>query len=100
MFNVLWDGKPDKVKRQTIIQDYDYGGLKMVDSETFIWSHNAGWVKHLAKTEINRLLKKIYEKHLNQFGGYILFESSSSKEDIVYFHFEHMVHRKIPPNFN
>ena len=25
MYNFLWDGKPDKIKRET--QDYDHGGL-------------------------------------------------------------------------
>ena len=84
MFNFLWDGKPDKIKRETIIQDYEYGGLKLVDIETFIFLLKVGWVKRLAQTENNKLLKKIYERDLNQFGGDILFESSMSKEDIVY----------------
>ena len=83
MYNFLWDGKPDKIKRETITQDYDHGGLKMIDIETFIWSLKAGWVKRLAQTENNKLLKTVYEKDLNQFGGDILFESSLSKEDII-----------------
>ena len=31
MFSFLWDGKPDKIKRDRIIQDYKNGGLKMID---------------------------------------------------------------------
>ena len=31
MFNFLWDNKPDKIKRKTIIQDFKMGGLKMFD---------------------------------------------------------------------
>ena len=61
MYNFLWDGKPDKIKRETITQDYEHGGLKMTDIETFIWSLKAGWVKRLAQTENNKLLKTVYE---------------------------------------
>ena len=38
MFNFIWDGKPDKIKRGTLIQDYEQGGLKMIDIENFILS--------------------------------------------------------------
>ena len=62
MYNFLWDGKPDKIKRETITQDYEHGGLKMIDIETFIWSLKAGWVKRLAHTENNKLLKTVNER--------------------------------------
>ena len=35
LYEFLWDGKGDKVKRTQIINKYDEGGLKMVDSENF-----------------------------------------------------------------
>ena len=31
MFDFLWDNKPDKINRKTIIQSYGNGGLKMTD---------------------------------------------------------------------
>ena len=31
MFKFLWNCKPDKIKRDQIIQDYNDGGLKMID---------------------------------------------------------------------
>ena len=62
MYNFLWDGKPDKIKRETIIQDYEHGGLKMIDIETFIWSLKAGWVKRLVQTENNKLLKRFMKE--------------------------------------
>ena len=55
----------------------------MIDIETFIWSLKAGWVKRLAHTDNNKLLKTVYEIDLNQFGGDILFKPSLSKEDII-----------------
>ena len=48
MFNFLWDNKPDKIRRDIIIQDYKDGGLKMIDIEKFIKSLK----KQLDKTNI------------------------------------------------
>ena len=31
LFNFLWGCKCDKVKRDIVIQDYENGGLKMID---------------------------------------------------------------------
>ena len=55
----------------------------MIDIETLIWSLKTGWVKCLIQTENNKLLKTVYERDLNHFGGDILFESSLSKEDSI-----------------
>ena len=30
-FGFLWNNKPDKIKRKTIISDYEHGGLRMTD---------------------------------------------------------------------
>ena len=38
MFVFLWDGKPDKKSRKTIIQDYENNGLKMIDIDINIKS--------------------------------------------------------------
>ena len=56
MFNFIWDGKPDKIKRDTLMQDYGQGGLKMIDIENFILSLKVSWVKRLLQTECNGLL--------------------------------------------
>ena len=47
MFDFLWDDKPDKINRKTIIQNYENGGLKMIDLKLFIKSIKAGWVKRI-----------------------------------------------------
>ena len=38
LFSYLWDGKPDKIKRKWKTQDYDYGGLRMINLNCFIQS--------------------------------------------------------------
>ena len=35
LYDFLWDGKDDKIKRTEMINDCDKGGLKMVDIKSF-----------------------------------------------------------------
>ena len=46
MFHFVWGGK-DKVKRRTIINDYDKGGLKMINLPIFLQSLTFSWIKRL-----------------------------------------------------
>ena len=36
LYNFIWKGKPDKIKRLALINDIEYGGLKMLDIESMI----------------------------------------------------------------
>ena len=47
MYNFIWLGKPDKIKRLTIIQDYREGGLRMVDIRAFMKALKLTWIKKL-----------------------------------------------------
>ena len=60
MFEFLWEGKPDKIKRKTIIQNIENGCLKMIDIEFFINSLKASWVKRLADNSNKGEWKFIY----------------------------------------
>ena len=35
MYSFIWDSKPDKIKRSTLIQNYEKGGIKMINIEKF-----------------------------------------------------------------
>ena len=37
-FKFIWNGKPHKVKRNTLIGDFEKGGLKMIDIESYFIS--------------------------------------------------------------
>jgi hypothetical protein len=50
-YNFIWQGKPEKVKRNTVIADYEHGGLKMLDIESFLEAQKVMWVKRLVKSE-------------------------------------------------
>ena len=44
-YDYLWDGKPDKIKCQTVSQEYYQGGLKMINIHNFIVGLKATWIK-------------------------------------------------------
>jgi hypothetical protein len=46
-YNFVWSNKPNKIKRLTLIADYEQGGLKMLDINSFIKAQKAMWVKRL-----------------------------------------------------
>jgi hypothetical protein len=50
-YNFIWNNKPDKIKRQTIIADYEKGGLKMLDVSSFFKAQKAMWVKRFLSKE-------------------------------------------------
>ena len=54
-FAFLCNGKGDKIKENTIINDYPNGGLKMIDIISFSKSLKATWIKNIwmQKTEAN-----------------------------------------------
>ena len=47
MFKFIWDNKPDKVSRATIVLDYNLGGLKMTNIEIFIKCLKCTWIKKM-----------------------------------------------------
>ena len=47
LFKFIWDGKNDKIKRNTLICNYDEGGLKMVHIPSFIDYLKIKWIKRI-----------------------------------------------------
>ena len=83
MYDFLWDSTPDKIKRRTLVKDYDQGGRRMSDIEKFIWSLKASWIKRFRQCENNSLLKTVYENDFKIFGGNLLSEGNFSEVDIA-----------------
>jgi hypothetical protein len=46
-YHFIWSGKKDKIKRETLIANYEDGGLKMLDIQSFLKAQKAMWVKRL-----------------------------------------------------
>ena len=47
LYLFLWDNKTDKIKRERITQNYNNGGLKMVNIKHFITALKVSWVRRL-----------------------------------------------------
>ena len=51
VFNFIWNGKPDRVARNLLVQNHDLGGLKMISAGNFIKSMHIKWFNRLMKSE-------------------------------------------------
>ena len=49
-YNYLWNGGPDKIKRSVVIQNYDRGGLRMIDVDSSINSLKLTWLRRMLIT--------------------------------------------------
>ena len=67
-FNFIWEGKPAKVKRGTIIREKKHGGLKMLDLEIMDKALKVAWIERL-KTHSSASWKIIPELGVKQYGG-------------------------------
>ena len=70
-FKFIWNGKPDEVKRNTLIGDFEKSGLKIIDIESYFISLKTSWVSRLADSKFSNW-KLIPLKYLNVFGKKML----------------------------
>ena len=82
MFNFLWDGKPDKINRNVIIQDYSKGGLKMIEIESYINSLKTKWIQRILDKENTGQWKELYIESLNKIGGEAIFKANLKHTDV------------------
>ena len=67
-FNFIWEGKPAKVERSTIIREKKHVGLKMLDLEIMDKALKVAWIERL-KTHSSASWKIIPELGVKQYGG-------------------------------
>ena len=74
-FSFIWKKKYtnkkafEKVKRNIITQDFDKGGLKMIDMQTLQKSLYISWIPKLLSEDPNPTWKAIPMSYLNELGG-------------------------------
>lgn len=83
MYAFLWNNKPEKIKRKTIIQNYCKGGLKMIDIQKFMQAQKVTWIKRILDPNNKTILNEIYLHRLNKFGGALYFECNFNQNDIL-----------------
>ena len=76
LFSSLWKSKVDKVKRKIVTQEYQNGGLKMINLDNYIKGLKSTWIRRLL-TDNNAAWKKLVsnlfnsEKLIKTGSGYI-----------------------------
>jgi hypothetical protein len=65
-YSFIWDGKPDRIKRKTLIGDIEKGGLKMFDIEIVDACAKLFWVRKLTRETLQGLPPLAHWLHLAQ----------------------------------
>ena len=80
-YHFLWEGKPDKIKGNDVINEYRDGGLKMIDLFSFNKSLKTFWIKkYIDKTNM-RKWKLFFDLELGKCGGEAVFLGNLDKKD-------------------
>ena len=71
-FDFIWRGK-DRIKRKILYQDYEFGGLRMTNYETFIKTQRIMWLKRLIYGENYSGWKISFDYCCRSIGGRFIF---------------------------
>ena len=82
-FNFVWDGKGDKVKHDIMINDYENGGLRMIDIKIFNKALKSSWVKKYLDPENQGKWKLLFDYELQNLGGVEFFRTNLNKQDLL-----------------
>ena len=82
LFDFLWNGKGDKIKRTVIIKDYDEGGLKMININVFNQSLKVSWIKKYLDQTNRGKWKFVFDDSLKKYRDEAIFSYNLHKDDI------------------
>ena len=82
LFKFIWNGKPDKINRKTLIGDFVDGGLKMLHLPSIISGLKIAWVKRLLDENNSGQWKSFYEHYLAPFGGNLFWYGNINEDDV------------------
>jgi len=81
IFNFIWNGKCDKVKRKIFIQNYQLGGMKMVDFKQVIAGAQLQWLTRYLNLEQNDW-KMFFDYFLNVEDPSLFIRSNFALQDL------------------
>jgi hypothetical protein len=83
IFEFIWDGKRDKIKRTTMIGQYEQGGFNVCDIKSHFDTLRIKWIKRLADN-VHANWKAIPNYYFNKFGkDYLLFKMQVDKIESI-----------------
>ena len=60
LYEFLWDSKSEKIKRTEMINEYDKGGLKMIDIQSLNTSLKIKWVQSYLKCYYDQIAENLH----------------------------------------
>ena len=82
LYTFLWDGRGDKIKRTEMINDYEKGGLKMLDIQIFNRALKSIWIQKYLDDNNTGKWKLIFDFYLSKQGGKHLFSGKLRTKDV------------------
>ena len=82
LYTFLWDGRGDKIKRTEMIDDYEKGGLKMLDIQIFNRALKSIWIQKYLDDNNTGKWKLIFDFYLSKQGGKHLFSGNLRTKDV------------------
>ena len=61
LFKFLWNNKNDKIKRESIYQDNDKGGIRMTDVDLMVKGLRLAWVPRLLNPDSGNCIGNQYQ---------------------------------------
>lgn len=88
-FDFIWSKKPDKIKRETLYQEKNNGGLSMLDINSFIKALKITWIRKLktSKMKWKELIPYIVENSpKTDYFGSAFIDHLSKSTDYIFWH--------------
>lgn len=82
IYDYIWNGKPDKIKRTQIVPSYEKGDLKLTDIIYFSNELKSQLGQLLFRFTKSREMENIFDKELKNRGQTSLFKCNLSPEDV------------------
>ena len=98
LFSFLWDGRGERIKRSEMINDYEKGGLKMLDIKTFNGSLKSIWIKKYLDIKNTGKWKLVFDFYLAKHSGKKLFAGNLNLEDVRYLNIKEDFLKESPPH--
>ena len=81
LYKFLWNGKGDSIKRSEMVNNYENGGLKMLDIKTFNCSLKSIWIKTYLDNSDGKW-KRYFDYYLLKHGGKTIFSGNLNMNDV------------------
>ena len=83
LYNFLWDGKGDKIKRSVMLNEYKDGGLKMLDIRSFNYALKSKWVKKYLDDNNQAKWKLFFDFFTKQHDSKLLLTGNLKQADVA-----------------